>query len=98
MHNEIPSPIPPSKMTSNLLDVKQEIKESDYDVKVKIENSMVVNDEIPMSISIPMEEIDKKEELDLDSIDMMQLPIQLDDGIDILADVKLVICFFILFS
>ncbi len=34
------------------------------------------------------EENESKKELDLDSIDMLQLPIQLDDGIDILDDVK----------
>lgn len=30
----------------------------------------------------------KEDEIDLDSIDMMQLPIQLDDGIDLLDEVK----------
>ncbi|CAB0028352.1 unnamed protein product [Trichogramma brassicae] len=46
--------------------------------------------QLPMSLQLPVVDDDmvKKEELDLDSIDMMQLPIQLDDGIDILADVN----------
>jgi len=34
------------------------------------------------------EENESKKELDLDNIDMMQLPIHLDDGIDILDNVK----------
>lgn len=74
------------------MNIKEEVEQMDYESEVKIENSNItVNEEIPVTVSIPVEveeEIDKKEELDLDSIDMMQLPIQLDDGIDILADVK----------
>lgn len=79
----MPSPI-------HVMEIKEEVQEMDYDTKIKVENSVLVNEEIPISVSIPLaveEEIDKKE-LDLDSIDMMQLPIQLDDGIDILANVK----------
>ncbi|KAJ8683468.1 hypothetical protein QAD02_019260 [Eretmocerus hayati] len=80
--NEIPSPVAS-------MDVKQEIDDLDYKPFIKIEAGLIPDEKIPMSISIPLEVegIDKKE-IDLDSIDMMQLPIQLDDGIDLLADVK----------
>lgn len=74
----------------NMMEIKEEVHDIDYETKVKVENNLLVNKEIPMAVSVPLpveDEIDKKE-LDLDSIDMMQLPIQLDDGIDILADVK----------
>ena len=78
------------------MDIKEEIEDMDYETEIKPEINLIPKEEltlpIPVSISVPIpveieEEIDKKE-LDLDSIDMMQLPIQLDDGIDILADVK----------
>jgi hypothetical protein len=74
----------------SIAEIKEEIEDLDYETDIKVESSLIVGEEIPVSVSIPMEvgdDIDKKE-LDLDSIDMMQLPIQLDDGIDILGDVK----------
>lgn len=67
-----------------------EVEIKTEDIVPDITQSITVNHEIPIPVSIPdtEEDLDKKDELDLDSIDMMQLPIQLDDGIDILADVK----------
>ena len=58
----------------------------EYD-EVKTELSSVVNEDI-LAETEEEEESESKKELDLDSIDMMQLPIQLDDGMDILNDVK----------
>lgn len=57
----------------------------EYD-KVKSELNLV-NEDV-LAETEEEEENESKKELDLDSIDMMQLPIQLDDGIDILDDVK----------
>lgn len=61
-------------------------------VEIKVEDNVLINEDItvPSAMPIPVtveKEIHKKE-LDLDSIDMMQLPIQLDDGMDILSGVK----------
>ncbi|XP_017878978.1 nuclear factor related to kappa-B-binding protein [Ceratina calcarata] len=66
-------------------EIKKEVEDIDYD-DIKTELSAGVNEDGPLETEED-EENDKKE-LDLDSIDMMQLPIQLDDGIDILDDVK----------
>lgn len=67
-----------------MVEVKREVEDFEYDERIKIEQTVE-------SIRIDQEEdeVDKKE-IDLDSIDMMQLPIQLDDGIDILNEVKYV--------
>ncbi|XP_043265213.1 nuclear factor related to kappa-B-binding protein isoform X1 [Colletes gigas] len=65
-------------------EIKKEVEDIEYeDIKTEFN---AVNDDVPPETEDD-EESDKKE-LDLDSIDMMQIPIQLDDGIDILDDVK----------
>ncbi|XP_066595888.1 nuclear factor related to kappa-B-binding protein isoform X3 [Prorops nasuta] len=66
-----------------------EIKKETEDVEHN-ENKAELNSQINDKVSLKIEEheIDNKKELDLDSIDMMQIPIQLDDGIDILDEVK----------
>lgn len=69
------------------LEIKKEIEDIEYD-DIKTELSTGMNEDAPPETEED-EENDKKE-LDLDSIDMMQIPIQLDDGIDILDDVKYV--------
>lgn len=69
-------------------EIKKEVEDMEYD-EIKTEFSAGVNDDVPPETEED-EETDKKE-LDLDSIDMMQLPIQLDDGIDILDEVKYVL-------
>ena len=68
-------------------EVKREVEDMDFESEIMVEHHSV-KEEIRFE---PEEEddIDKKE-IDLDSIDMMQLPIQLDDGIDILSEVKYV--------
>lgn len=71
-------------------EIKKEIEDIEYD-EIKTELSSGMNEDIPPEVEED-EENDKKE-LDLDSIDMMQIPIQLDDGIDILDDVKYVFYF-----
>lgn len=71
---------------TNTPEIKKEIEDVEYD-KVKTELSLGVNEDM-LAETEEEEEIESKKELDLDSIDMMQLPIQLDDGIDILDDVK----------
>lgn len=68
-------------------DVKREIEDMDYESDITVDHHSV-KEEIRIEPE-EEDEIDKKE-LDLDSIDMMQLPIQLDDGIDILSEVKYV--------
>ena len=70
----------------NTLEIKKEVEDMEYD-EVKTELSSVVNEDI-LAETEEEEESESKKELDLDSIDMMQLPIQLDDGMDILNDVK----------
>lgn len=71
---------------TNIPEIKKEVEDVEYD-KVKTELSLGVNEDM-LAETEEEEEIESKKELDLDSIDMMQLPIQLDDGIDILDDVK----------
>lgn len=71
-------------------EIKKEVEDMEYD-DIKTELSAGVNEDVPPETEED-EENDKKE-LDLDSIDMMQIPIQLDDGIDILDDVKYVSLF-----
>lgn len=71
---------------TNIPEIKKEVEDVEYD-KVKTELSLGVNEDMLVETE-EEEEIESKKELDLDSIDMMQLPIQLDDGIDILDDVK----------
>ncbi|XP_076244084.1 nuclear factor related to kappaB binding protein [Calliopsis andreniformis] len=73
----------PSMITTP--EIKKEVEDMEYD-EIKTELSTGVSEDVPPEAEED-EETDKKE-LDLDSIDMMQLPIQLDDGIDILDDVK----------
>lgn len=74
------------KSVTNIPEIKKEVEDVEYD-KVKTELSLGVNEDMLVETE-EEEEIESKKELDLDSIDMMQLPIQLDDGIDILDDVK----------
>lgn len=71
---------------ANVPEIKKEVEDMEYD-KVKTELSLGVNEDV-LAETEEEEESESKKELDLDSIDMMQLPIQLDDGIDILDDVK----------
>lgn len=71
---------------ANIPEIKKEVEDIEYD-KVKTELSLDVNEDV-LAETEEEEENESKNELDLDSIDMMQLPIQLDDGIDILDDVK----------
>ena len=66
-------------------EIKKEVEDMEYD-EIKTELSSGVNEDGPPDAEEDEETV--KKELDLDSIDMMQLPIQLDDGIDILDDVK----------
>lgn len=65
-----------------MVEVKREVEDYEYEERIKIEQSVE-----SIRVDPEDEEVDKKE-IDLDSIDMMQLPIQLDDGIDILNEVK----------
>jgi len=74
------------KPTANLPEIKKEVEDIEYD-KIKTELNLGVNEDVLVETE-EEEENESKKELDLDSIDMMQLPIQLDDGIDILDDVK----------
>lgn len=71
---------------ANIPEIKKEVEDIEYD-KVKTELSLGVNEDI-LAETEEEEENESKKELDLDNIDMMQLPIQLDDGIDILDNVK----------
>ncbi|XP_076757201.1 nuclear factor related to kappaB binding protein isoform X2 [Xylocopa sonorina] len=82
------SPVTPKGNKSSVMttpEIKKEVEDMDYE-DIKTEFSTGMNEDAPLETEED-EENDKKE-LDLDSIDMMQLPIQLDDGIDILDDVK----------
>ncbi|XP_033219071.1 nuclear factor related to kappa-B-binding protein isoform X2 [Belonocnema kinseyi] len=72
-------------MMISMSEVKREIEDMDYESDITVDHHSV-KEEIRVEHE-EEDEIDKKE-LDLDSIDMMQLPIQLDDGIDILSEVK----------
>lgn len=83
------SPVFPKSSKSviiSTLEIKKEVEDMEYD-EVKTELSSGVNEDI-LAETEEEEENESKKELDLDSIDMIQLPIQLDDGIDILNDVK----------
>lgn len=73
-------------MVINTPEIKKEVEDIEYD-EVKTELSSVINEDV-LPETEEEEENETKKELDLDSIDMMQIPIQLDDGIDILDDVK----------
>ncbi|CAK9828671.1 Nuclear factor related to kappa-B-binding protein [Anthophora retusa] len=82
------SPATPKGSKSSVIstpEIKKEVEDMEYE-EIKTELNTGVNDDVPPEADED-EENDKKE-LDLDGIDMMQLPIQLDDGIDILDDVK----------
>ncbi|KAL6260847.1 hypothetical protein P5V15_008374 [Pogonomyrmex californicus] len=70
----------------NTSEIKKEVEDIEYD-KIKTKLSLGINEDM-LAETEEEEENESKKELDLDSIDMMQLPIQLDDGIDILDDVK----------
>jgi acyl carrier protein len=80
------TPAKSSKLLTNTPEIKKEIEDMEYD-EVKAELSSGVNEDA-LADTEEEEEDESRKELDLDSIDMMQLPIQLDDGIDILDDVK----------
>lgn len=71
---------------TNTPEIKKEIEDLEYD-EVKAELSSGVNEDA-LADTEEEEENESRKELDLDGIDMMQLPIQLDDGMDILDDVK----------
>lgn len=71
---------------TNIPEIKKEVEDIEYD-EVKTELNSVINEDV-LPETEEEEESEIKKELDLDNIDMMQLPIQLDDGIDILDDVK----------
>lgn len=73
-------------VVANIPEIKKEVEDMEYD-KIKTELSLGVNEDV-LAETEEEEENESKKELDLDGIDMMQLPIQLDDGIDILDDVK----------
>jgi len=81
------SPVTQKGNKSTVINIpeEKEVEDIEYD-KVKTELSLNVNEDV-LAETEEEEENESKKELDLDSIDMMQLPIQLDDGIDIL-DVK----------
>lgn len=82
------SPATPKGSKSSMVttpEIKKEVEDMEYN-EMKTELSSGMNEDALLETEED-EENDKKE-LDLDSIDMMQLPIQLDDGIDILDDVK----------
>lgn len=74
-----PAMIPPPE-------IKEELEDLDYETDIKAESITGMSEGIPADIEEDEESI--KKELDLDGIDMMQIPIQLGDGIDILDDVK----------
>jgi len=80
------TPAKSCKLATNTPEIKKEIEDMEYD-EVKAELSSGVNEDA-LADTEEEEEDESRKELDLDSIDMMQLPIQLDDGIDILDDVK----------
>lgn len=73
-------------MVMNTPEIKKEVEDMEYD-EVKTELSSGINEDM-LPETEEEEENETRKELDLDSIDMMQIPIQLDDGIDILDDVK----------
>lgn len=64
-------------------EIKEEIEV--METEIKQENIVRIEE---LSPKIEKSDHHIKKELDLDSIDMMQIPIQLDDGIDILDEVK----------
>ncbi|XP_046488673.1 nuclear factor related to kappa-B-binding protein [Neodiprion pinetum] len=64
--------------------VKTEIEDFEYDSEIKTE----VNNKACDERETEDDEEEDKKQLDLESIDMMQIPIQLDNGIDLLDDVK----------
>lgn len=83
------SPVTPKSskpVIVNTPEIKKEVEDMEHD-EVKTELSSGINEDMLVETEED-EENETKKELDLDSIDMMQLPIQLDDGIDILDDVK----------
>lgn len=83
------NPVTPKNIISTIIntsEIKKEIEDVEYN-EIKTELNANINEDV----LVETEEDDGsecKKELDLDSIDMMQIPIQLDDGIDILDDVK----------
>ncbi|XP_012254609.2 nuclear factor related to kappa-B-binding protein [Athalia rosae] len=68
----------------SISDVKTETEDLDYDSEIKTEVNIRTGDERETED----DEEDDKKQLNLDGIDMMQIPIQLDNGIDLLDDVK----------
>lgn len=83
------SPVTPKcskPIVMNIPEIKKEVEDIEYD-EVKTELSSGINEDM-LAETEEEEENETKKELDLDSIDMIQIPIQLDDGIDILDDVK----------
>lgn len=69
-----------------MTEIKKEIDEIDYDIDVKSEYNQAID--VPAADSEDEDDHDDKKELDLNNIDMMQIPIQLGDGMDILNEVK----------
>lgn len=82
------SPITPKCSKPTVMstpEIKKEVEDIEYD-EVKTELSSGINEDM-LPETEEEEENETKKELDLDGIDMIQIPI-LDDGIDILDDVK----------
>lgn len=86
IYSNPPTPKSNKSAIINTPEIKKEIEDIEYD-EVKTELNSNMNEDILVETE-EEEEKESKKELDLDNIDMMQLPIQLDDGIDILDDVK----------
>ncbi|XP_015596568.1 nuclear factor related to kappa-B-binding protein isoform X2 [Cephus cinctus] len=78
-----------AKSNKNLIlptaNIKMETENLECESKVKSEVAVGVNEDKQTESK---EKENEKKQLDLDDIDMMEIPIQLDDGIDILEDVK----------
>ncbi|XP_015109741.1 nuclear factor related to kappa-B-binding protein [Diachasma alloeum] len=76
-----PKPLPPVILP---LEVKKEIEEFP---EPEEKPEFILPEEHRVESEME-EELTEKKELDLENIDMLQIPIQLDDGMDILEDVK----------
>ncbi|XP_034938876.1 uncharacterized protein [Chelonus insularis] len=75
-------------MPISLPEIKREMEELDYMRSSEIKSEYITPDEPPPITNEEVENLDHKKELDLENIDMMQIPIQLGDGMDILDDVR----------
>lgn len=77
---QLPPPPPPPP-----LEIKKENEEIDYTEPEEKSEYILPTDQTCVESDEEVE-LDVKKELDLENIDMMQIPIQLDDGIDILGE------------